>query len=343
MSKSKSMNKVYSIPKVILHTHLEGSLPAFALELLSSRNKVSLSFNPTSKSIYKSIETHNWTTFRKIYFEICSCFKNYLDFRDALYQYGKKLKSENVVYVEVLFSPWKHLSRGIPLDEISKGFISAIQKLEIKHGIDVKLICDLVRHPDEKVGVILDWIKELPRNIFVGIGISGGINAVQRIHYKKFCEIAKNNDLKIIAHAGEIEGAESVFEAIEYLYADRICHGIRSIENNELMNELVNKQIHFEICPTANKIIGLCHKDFSLINRIISKGINFSINPDDELIFDTDISKEIGILISEKIIKENQIFDLQKNALLNSFTDKKTINKIMELHFNDYQKQNRIL
>jgi adenosine deaminase len=331
------MTQIHSIPKVILHTHLEGSLPISTLELLSSRNKVLLSFNPTLKNIYKNIETNNWSTFLKIYYEICSCLITHEDFREALFQYGKKLHSENVVYAEILFSPWNHLSRGIPLEVLSKGFISAIEELENEFGIVVKLICDLVRHQNEKVDEILNWVKELPRNYFVGIGISGGANAVQRKSYMQYCEIAKKYDLKISAHAGEMEGPDSVIEAIKYLFADRISHGIRSIENEKLINELIIKQIHFEICPTSNKIIGLCHENFNLIKNIISKGINFSVNPDDELIFDTDISKEIEILISENIIDINQVFNLQKNALINSFADKNTINKLMKSHFYDCQ------
>ena len=329
------MDIIRSIPKVILHTHLEGSVPAYTLESLSSRNKVNLSFNPRSKTIYKSIETHNWETFRKIYFEICSCFMTHEDFADALFEYGLSLHNEGVVYAEVLFSPWKHLSRGVPLDEISKGFIDAIERLEREYSITIKLICDLVRHKDEACDRILDWMKGLPRKYFVALGISGGSSAVDRIHYAKHCVAAKEMDLKISAHAGEIEGAESVIEAINYLLVDRIGHGIRSIENETLMRTLIEKQIHFEICPTANKIIGLCSQDFSIINRIISKGINFSINPDDELIFDTTLSKELQILVSEKIISENEITNLQRNALLNSFADSETKNKILKTNFHD--------
>jgi len=329
------MDKIQSIPKVILHTHLEGSIPSETLELLSIRNKVSLSFNPASTDIYKSIETHNWSSFRKIYFEICSCFVTSEDYRDSLFYYGIKLRKENVVYAEVLFSPWKHLTRGIPLDDISKGFISAIEQLENEYGIVIKMICDLVRHKDERCDEILFWLKDLPRKYFVALGISGGINAVDRILYNKHCETAKKNDLKISAHAGEIEGAVSVIETIEFLLVDRLGHGIRSIEDEQLMAKLVENQIHFEICPTANKIIGLCSKDFSMISQVVSKGINYSINPDDELIFNTDISKELKLLVSENVISEDEVYDLQKNALMNSFADLETKNKILKTHFND--------
>lgn len=323
------------IPKVILHTHLEGSLPSKTLALLSKRNKVDLSFNPFSKTIYESIEAHNWDTFRKIYFEICSCFNTEEDFHDSLFQYGQKLHNDGVIYAEVMFSPWKHLSRGVSLETMAKGFISAIEALNTETGITVKIICDLVRHKDEKCEYILDWMRDLPKEHFVGLGISGGSSAVDRINYRSYCETAKKNGFKISAHAGEIEGASSVVEILNYLYTDRIGHGIRSIEDENLINKLVEQEMHFEICPTANKIIGLCRDNFEPIRAIISKGINFSINPDDELIFDTDIDIEINALLSEDIISESSILSLQKNALLNSFADSDTKNVIIRKYFNE--------
>jgi adenine deaminase len=322
-----------SIPKVILHTHLEGSIPSDTLALLSIRNKVSLSFDPFSKTIYDCIEAHNWPTFRKLFFEICSCFNTEQDFHDSVFQYGCKLKQENVVYAEVMFSPWKHLSRGVSLDIIAKGFISAIIQLEVEQGITIKMICDLVRHKDEQCVYIIDWMSELPRNHFVAMGVSGGSTAVDRIHYRGYCELAKKRGFKISAHAGEIEGSESVAEILNYCMADRIGHGIRSIESEELIERLVKEQIHFEICPTANKIIGLCRDNFDAIKAVLEKGINYSINPDDELIFNTNIDKEFFILISEGIINEAEVIELHKNALRNSFADEKTRQTLLNKHF----------
>jgi adenosine deaminase len=325
--------KVNPIPKVILHTHLEGSIPAQTLDLLRKRSKVDLSFDPFSKHIYESIQAHQWDTFRKIYFEICSCFNTEEDFHDGLFQYGEKLHGDGVIYAEVMFSPWKHLSRDIALDTMARGLLSAVEQLYIQYGITIKVICDFVRHKDERCHYMLDWMRELPMKHFVAMGISGGSTAVDRIHYRGYCEMAKENGFKISAHAGEIEGPASVMEILDYLYADRIGHGVRSIENEDLINRLAEQQIHFEICPTANKIIGLCRDNFDPIRAVISKGINFSINPDDELIFDTDIDREIDALVSDNVISKNCILELQRNALRNSFADAKVKRDIFYKYF----------
>jgi adenosine deaminase len=317
----------------LLHTHLEGSIPSKVLKDLSKRNNIKLSFDPFAGNIYKSIEAHNWGTFRKIYYEMCSCLISADDFYYALYYYGIKLAKENIVYAEIQFSPWKHLSRGISFNIIEKGLIEAIIKLKKDYNIIIKLICDLIRKKEEKCAMILDWLIDMPRDYFVALGISGGIDSVERIHYRKYCAKAKANNLFITAHAGEIEGAESVIEVVEYLMADRIGHGIRSIENSLLLDALITNNIHLEICPTANKVIGLCKNNYDPIKTIISKGINFSINTDDEFIFNTNLYKEIEILILEGIISDSNILELQYNALVNSFAEKETKKKLLRTYY----------
>jgi adenosine deaminase len=326
-------DEILKIPKVVLHTHLEGSMTPATLRELSDRNGVKLSFDPFSKNIYEPIQANNWETFRKIYFEICSSYHNDQDFYDALYNYGKSLAKQNVRYAEVQFSPWKHLSRGVSLDHISKGFINAVNDLEQAGLITIRLICDLVRNKEEKSDYILDWLKELPRNLFVALGVSGGSNAVPRKDYAKYCERAKNWGYNITAHAGEIEGPGSVKEIIDYFHADRIGHGIRSKEDPSLFDSLKKSGIHFEICPTANRIIGLCRNSFDPIREIIAEQINFSINTDDELIFDTDITQEISILLDVHAMSPDEILMNQRNALLNSFLDNETKTLLLKKMF----------
>ncbi len=320
-------------PKAILHTHLEGSVPSEALRLLSQRNNIPLSFVPSSGKILNMIETHNWNSFRKVYFEICSCFKLSIDFFESLLSYGKKLRSKNVIYAEIQFSPWKHMSRGVSLATISEGLIDAIEDLEANHKITIRIITDLIRHRNEDCDSILDWLKDTPRKYFVALGISGGIDAVERSKYKTYCERAREIGLKITSHAGEIEDYKSIREVIDYWDTDRIGHGIRCIDNRELLDEVIEKQIHFEICPTANRIIGLCGSNYNPIRDIIAAGVNFSVNTDDELVFNTDILTEFNILIKEGIVSAHDVEMIQENALENSFLEEKHRNDLLQEYF----------
>jgi len=326
-------NAIIDQPKVILHTHLEGSVPGGVLELLSRRNNVPLSFEPSATNISPIIETHNWNSFRKVYYEICSCFVNGIDFYDSLLAYGKKLCRENVIYAEIQFSPWKHISRNVSVASISEALIDAIEDLEATHGITIRIITDLVRHKDEDCDSILDWLRDAPRKYFVGLGISGGANAVPRKLYKPYCHRAKDMGLRITSHAGEIEDSTSVREVIDYWNTDRIGHGVGCIENAELLDEVISKRIHCEICPTANRIVGLATSYNDPIRNFIEAGVNFSINPDDEFIFRTNITHELNELASNGLLQAQDITNMQKNALVDSFLDTDLRNDLIQEYF----------
>ena len=308
------------VKKVLLHTHIEGSIPRAILSELSIKNNIYFPFDINTINFRSVIDKNDWNTFRKIFYAICNCFQTEEDYCSALFNYGLSLKRHNVVYAEVKFSPWRHISRDITLDVIYRGFERAINELEKNHNVTVRLICDFVRNQNEDIGAILDWLLCNNKGSFIaGAGISGGTGAVPRINYRDAFFKLKNSGYKITAHAGELEPPGSIFEAIDFLYADRIGHGITIADYPHLMDTLKAKNIHFELCPSANDFIGLGKPNFRSIKEMLLLTKNCSINTDDELIFQTNIDNEYLLLLQNNIITEGDILNLNLNALENSF------------------------
>ena len=132
--------KVKKTKKVLLHTHLEGSLPAEMLKSLSIRNKVLLPFDPITDNLTNFCQKGNWQTFRRVFFAICSCFKTAYNFTEAVVAYAQQLQEHGVLYAEVHCTPWKHLSRGVALDEISSGLLLGVKLAEELHNVRVRII-----------------------------------------------------------------------------------------------------------------------------------------------------------------------------------------------------------
>jgi adenosine deaminase len=256
-----------------------------------------------------------------VFYGICRCLKSEYDFYIALFNYGLALKKENVVYAEIHFSPWRHLSRNIQLNTVYKGLAKAISELELYHNMHIRLICDIVRNPNEEINSIIEWILRDTNHFIVGIGISGGTGALPRINYQNVCYKIKQNGHKITVHAGELEPPDSILEAIDYLYADRIGHGITLIQTPDLFKKIAHKEIHFELCPTANDVIGLGKPNFQSIKQMIKLVKDCSINTDDELIFQTNLTQEFSVLIKNDVITVADIACLQSNAKKASFAE----------------------
>jgi len=309
---------VLTFPKVLLHSHLEGSLPSKTLKLLSKRNKVEIPLQVVSENASQGSLNTNWHAFRSMFSAIIACFKTSIDFEDAVIDYANSLASEGTMYAELHFSPWKHFERGISLDQIAVGLTSGIERARHEHGVNIKMICDIVRHKHEDVFSILDWLYDLPKDTFVAIGISGGPDRLPRELFVDHCQNAKDRGYGVVVHAGELEGPESIRVAMQYLGADRICHGIKAVEDPDLLANILTSNTHLELCPTSNRIMGI-DPEFSLTRGIISAGVSCSINTDDELVFCTNLTKEFCTLIDEKIIKPHDLFVLQRNAINAAF------------------------
>lgn len=305
-------------PDVLLHTHLEGSIPYDVLRSICYRNL--LHCHPREYYIYTNYgKVLRWEEFRQIFSSICSSLINYEDFYDLIVGYGKKLKKENINLAEFHFSPWKHLSRGIKIDVIEKGLFDGIEYLKSVFGFDAGLIIDFVRKTEEEVDFIADWVRLCGDRYIKAIGISGGLPSIPRNEYYSVVEKIKKDGFKVVAHAGEIEGVDSIVEVINCFDPDRICHGIKCVHDEKLMALIKQKNIHLEICPSANQRLGVISDSLWEIAVLIKNGISFSINTDDELIFNTNLYNEFNLLYNYGVLSEDDVEVIIKNTNNNAF------------------------
>lgn len=254
-SNTNIVRLIKKIPKILLHTHLEGSIPPSTVTRLAKRNRVHLPFPVRSDTIARIFRSEKWNSFLSTFLLISSCFRNKSDFKDAVLDYARNLVKQNTLYAELHCTPWNHLCCGVKLDKIGEGLYLGIEAAKRECGIDLKVIFDLIRAPDEDVNSILDWMVELPNFYFVALGVSGGLDSLPLEKFEPHCEQAREAGFRIVAHAGELQGANSVYTAVKRLKVDRVIHGVRVIEDRKLFEEMVSDAIHFELCPTSNYIL----------------------------------------------------------------------------------------
>jgi aminodeoxyfutalosine deaminase len=184
------------------------------------------------------------------------------------------------------------------------------------HGVHVRIILDLTRNPGEDIRSITDWAKSLPQEVFVGVGVSGGEGSIPRPEYAPYTSALKASGFRLTVHAGELEGPESVREALDVLEADRIGHGVRSWEDAALLARLAAEQVHLEVCPAANRVIGISAPP---LRSMLDAGINLSINTDDETVFGTDLECECAALVARHELTVADCVSLFTSAATSSF------------------------
>ncbi|NIA13348.1 MAG: hypothetical protein GWP08_04650 [Nitrospiraceae bacterium] len=311
-------DKIRPLPKVLLHVHLEGSIPMGVVRRLMAAYDVHFPCDLDPAEMRRYCKVAGWPGFKAMFRSMIACMRTREDITDIVAAYGRALAASNVRYAEVHVSPWKHVNRGMDLDMLRDGLLDGLALLS-EQATMVRFIIDILRHPTENLSTTAQWMNSLPRDAFVGVGISGGPASLPRALYKDFCEKVREMGYPVVAHAGELEGPTSIVEALELLGVRRICHGVQAAHETSLMSRLSDSGVHCELCPTANETLGVEKPGLPAVARMIRSGVSCSVNPDDETIFDTDVTREVVRLAQEGIISVRDAWRLQRDAIEASF------------------------
>lgn len=256
---------VKTLPKAKLHVHLEGAIDSTtALKLAHKYSR--LGFVDKVESLHESATVQGFKDFRS-YYQICmQLMRSADDFALVVYECGREMMNQNIRYREMYISIYQHLhlwGKNLHLRDILDGLLAGCQRARDDFGVEIQWIFGIPRHRhfsghnakmfDPMIATtVLDYALQGREYGVIGIGLGGNETDAPPEPFRNVFQQAKQMGLRSIPHAGETEGANSVWGAIKELQADRICHGVRSIEDTSLVKELVERQIPLDICPTSN-------------------------------------------------------------------------------------------
>lgn len=313
---------IRNMPKVELHLHLEG---AFTFENLYSLIE-KYGGDPNIKNID---ELRNFFTFKdfphflKTWYWKNRFFREPEDFENSTYHTIKNLAEQNVVYAEVFYSPWDFEPNGLKVEEITEATISGIQKAETEYKIKIGLIADIVRNygAEGSLKRLFQVTPFLNRGI-IGLGLGGDEKGYPAEDFQVVFKKAKDAGFRLTAHAGEADGPNSVKDAILKLGVERIGHGVRAVEDDDVINIIKEKNIPLEVCITSN----ICTKIYSSVEdhpfkKMFEQGIIVTLNSDDPPMFGANITDEF-LLVADKLnfcMEDVKLLSL--NAVNASFLD----------------------
>jgi aminodeoxyfutalosine deaminase len=282
-----------TFPKIELHVHLEGTLrPATLLEI-ARRNDYALPAD-TVEGIAKLFDFRDFSHFIEVWILTTNAMRRYEDFRQVVADYAAEAASHGAVYVEAIFSPAERARRGVDWDEMFSGYCDGAAEARELYGLEVRLTPDIYRGASDEAArqVVAYSAKHRHRGI-VGVGLGGLEAEFPPEEYASVFELVRGEGLGSVPHAGEVAGPSSVRGALDALHADRIRHGIRSIEDAALVAELRERQIVLDICPTSNVRTAVVRSlEEHPLRQLLEAGVRCSISTDDPAMFDTDLTRE---------------------------------------------------
>ncbi|MCJ1484970.1 adenine deaminase [Schaereria dolodes] len=274
--------------------HLEGSLGPSLLFSLASRNKIDLpssvdaSFASPASLLDRYSRFSSLDDFLHYYFIGMSVLIHAKDFEALAWEYFVKAKEDNVLHAEVFFDPQAHTGRGVAYKTVVEGFVKACKRAEKELGMSILLILCFLRHlPSSEADSMLEVAKnDLINGTLAGIGLDSTEKDRPPELFKTVYESAKGLGIRRTAHAGEEAGADMIRQAIDRLDIQRIDHGRRMVEDDELMAKVAERKMLVTMCPISNlKLQGVKSIKDMPVRTFLELGIQFSINSDDPAYF----------------------------------------------------------
>ncbi len=285
-----------SYPKIELHVHLEGTLRPEMLISCAQRNGVTLPAE-THDGIADLFHFTDLAHFIDVWLMVTSCLRTAEDFRRITVDYAGEAKAHGAVYIEGIFAPLQLVRRGVAWETIYEGFCDGIEEAREVHGMEMRLTPDLTRNstPEEMDESLHYAIAYRERGI-VGVGLGAFELEYPPNLYVDAFRRAREGGLRSVPHAGELGPPDAIRDALDLLHADRLRHGIRSIEDPDLVQELKERGTVLDVCLVSNVQVGVVPSlEEHPLPTLVEAGVLCSLSTDDPPMFDTDLTKEYEV------------------------------------------------
>jgi adenosine deaminase len=307
------------IPKAELHCHLEGSITPQMVKRLAKKH--GLSIPDTLFNAQGQFQFANFAEFLKVYDVASHVIRSQADYTAITYDYLARAAHEGAIYVELTASPDHAHMNAVSYPDFLAGITEGIEQAKTDFGIEARILMVFVRHLSlDYAHAALEAILQHPHPLVVGVNLAGDeVNFPPRLFSDIFHQ-AHASGLAGTAHAGEVMGPDSIWEAIDTLPITRIGHGVRAIEDPMLISTLIEKEITLEVCPGSNIALGVYEK-FSQhpLKQLFDAGVTVTLNSDDPPFFNTSIGQEYAIAQSHFGLSDNDLRQMTKNSIQAAF------------------------
>lgn len=285
---------VRAMPKAELHVHLEGSVRPATLLTLARRHSVSLPAEDVD-GLRRWYTFQDFDHFVRIYMTISSCLRTVEDIELITREFLIGQADQNIFYSEVTFTPYnQYINCQLGLDEQLDAVNRARAWGERELGTRMGIIVDIPRERHPSVGrEVAEFVARRHGDGVIAIGLGGPERGNPPEKFREAFAYIRGAGIPSILHAGETEGPSSIWSAIEVGNTRRIGHGVRSIEDNALIEFLKMRQIPLEVCPASNICLRVYESEEDHpLPQLVQHGLRITINSDDPPLFNTTLTDE---------------------------------------------------
>ncbi|WP_111708627.1 adenosine deaminase [Lutibacter citreus] len=310
---------INNLPKAELHVHIEGTLEPELLLKLATRNNIKLPYK-TINEIKNAYDFNCLQDFLDIYYQGAKVLITENDFFDLTYSYFEKSALQNVKHLEIMFDPQTHTNRGVTFETVISGISRACDMAEEKLGVTSILIMSYLRHLSENEA-FKTLQSSLPfKELITSVGLDSSEKDNPPSKFQNVFKASVKEGYIPVAHAGEEGNSDYIWEALNLLEIKRIDHGNNCLQDINLVNEIIKRDIALTICPLSNISLKVVENlEDHPLKEMLQLGLNITINSDDPAYFGGHINKNYQKIQQALNLSKLDIYGMAQNSFKYSF------------------------
>lgn len=315
--------RLFKMPKVELHLHLDGSVSLDLLKKWSGLN---------TDEVIKKVVSQNDTSLKE-YLEHFNFVNEYLQTKKGLelasFMLGTELEKENVVYAEIRFAPLLHIKQGLTLNEVVDSVLLGLSHVHVKSNL---ILCMLRGYSKDDNKKVIELANKYLNHGVVGVDLAGDEENIPFKDVEYLFSICKFANIPTTIHAGEVS-TRDIKDVIPY--TKRIGHGIKIINDESLMDLIKNNNILLEICPNSNiDTKNIDNYTKHPVKVLYDYGIKICINTDNRTVSNISLTDEYINLVNILGFTYNDLINMNLNAIDYCFISEKEKQELRELFQN---------
>ena len=312
---------VARLPKAELHLHIEGTFEPELIFAIAQRNGVDPGY-PSIGALRAAYEFSDLQSFLNVYYAGMRVLRTGHDYYDLASAYLKRAAAQGVRHAEIFFDPQAHTDRGIAFGVVIEGLQKALEEARDQLGVTSHLIMCFLRDLTAESAMATLEAAIPYRGRIIAVGLDSAELGNPPSKFAAVFDRARAEGFLTVAHAGEEGPPEYVWEALDILRVSRVDHGVRSLEDPQLVERLRRQRIPLTVCPFSNVklrvVTDLAHHP---LKRMLDAGLVATVNSDDPAYFGGYVAANFEGVVKALGLCDHDVVTLARNSFEASFID----------------------
>ena len=310
------------LPKAHLHLHFTGSMRHGTLLELAERDGHRLPSALVEDWPPRLVATDEkgWFRFQRLYDVARAVLRTEDDVRRLVREALEDDAADGAVWTELQVDPSGYTSVFGTITDFTELVIDAAREASESVGIGMGIViaANRTRHPFDARMLARLAAQYAGRGV-IGFGLSNDERRGDTAAFGPAFAIAERAGLMLVPHGGELLGPEHVTTCLNHLNPTRLGHGVRSIEDSEVLARLIDAGVALEVCPASNVSLGVYSTIEEVpVRELVKAGADVALGADDPLLFGSRLGGQYALLRAAQEFTDAELADLARVSIRRS-------------------------